>query len=50
MATRTDTRKKNLINKAAQLARKQLGGDAGTACAVFLRAYYANVPPADIAT
>ncbi len=50
MATRTDTRKKNLVNKAAQLVRKQLGGDAGTACAEFLRAYYANVPPADIAT
>ena len=46
MATRTDTRKRNLVNKAAQLSRKQFGEDAG---AKFLRAYYANVPPADIA-
>ncbi|MEP4887748.1 MAG: NAD-glutamate dehydrogenase, partial [Alphaproteobacteria bacterium] len=49
MATRSDTRKKNLVSKAAQLARKRLGSEAGAACADFLRAYYANVPPADIA-
>lgn len=49
MATRTDTRKKNLVSRAAQLAKKRLGGDAGAACAEFVRTYYANVPPADIA-
>ncbi|MGB0571170.1 MAG: NAD-glutamate dehydrogenase [Alphaproteobacteria bacterium] len=49
MATRSNTRKKNLVSKAAQLARKRLGGDAGAACADFVRTYYANVPPADIA-
>ena len=49
MATRTVTRKKNLVSKATQLARKRLGGDAGAACADFVSAYYANVPPVDIA-
>ena len=49
MATRNETRKKSLVSKAAQLARKRLGGDAGTTCAEFVRAYYDNVPPADIA-
>ncbi len=48
MATRKDTRKKTLITKAAQLASKRVAGAAGAACADFLRAYYANVPPADI--
>ena len=48
MATRTDSRKKTLVGKAAQLAQKELGGDAAAACADFLRAYYTNVPPSDI--
>ena len=49
MATRSNTRKKNLVTKAAQQARKRLDGDAAAACANFVRDYYANVPPADIA-
>ncbi|MBO6784736.1 MAG: NAD-glutamate dehydrogenase, partial [Alphaproteobacteria bacterium] len=50
MAPRTDTRKKNLVTKCAQLATKRLGKDDGKACADFIRAFYDNVPPADIAS
>jgi glutamate dehydrogenase len=49
MATRSNTRKKSRVSKAVQLAKKRLGGAAGAACADFVRTYYANVPPADIA-
>ncbi len=48
MAPRTQTRTNKLVNKSAQLAKKNLGAKEGRACADFLKAFYANVPPVDI--
>ena len=48
MATRTNSRKKNLIARAVQLSRKRLSGDAGAVFANFLSTYYASVSPNDI--
>ena len=50
MASRTHSRSKNIVGKTAQLATKHLGKEAGKACAEFIKAFYANVPPADIAS
>lgn len=50
MAPRTQSRKNTLVGKSAQLATKTLGKEAGKDCAAFIKAFYANVPPADIAS
>jgi glutamate dehydrogenase len=50
MATRTATQKKNLLGRASRLAAKHLKGEEAAAHAAFVRDYYANVPPGDIAS
>jgi glutamate dehydrogenase len=50
MATRTSTQKKNLVGRAARLAAKHAKGDEAKALGAFVRDYYVNVPPFDIAT
>lgn len=50
MAPRTQTRTNTLVSKSARLATKTLGATEGKACADFLKAFYANVPPVDIAS
>ena len=50
MAPRSKSRKKNLVAKTAAIATDKLGKNAGKACAAFIGAFYANVPPADISS
>ncbi len=50
MAPRTATRKNDLVAKCARLATKHRGKNDGKACADFIRDFYDNVPPDDIAS
>ena len=49
MSPRTDTRKTDLIDKVAQRARNEFKGRNGKLAETFVRTYYENVPPVDIA-
>ncbi len=48
MTPRIDTRRKELIDKVAQKARSEFKGRSGDIAEIFVRTYYANVPPADV--
>ena len=49
MTPRIDTRRKDLIDQVAQKARSEFKGRSGKIAETFVRTFYANVPPADIA-
>ena len=49
MTPRIDTHRKALIDQVAQKARKEFEGRSGKIAESFVRTFYANVPPADIA-
>lgn len=49
MTPRIDTHRKALIDQVAQKARSEFKGRSGKLAETFMRTYYANVPPADIA-
>ncbi|MBM3558317.1 MAG: NAD-glutamate dehydrogenase [Alphaproteobacteria bacterium] len=48
MAARGQTRKAELVEQVATLAAERLQGAAGAQAAAFARAFYANVPAADV--
>ena len=49
MTPRIDTRRKELIDQVAKQALSAFKGRNGKIAEVFMRAFYANVPPTDIA-
>ncbi len=49
MTPRIDTRRKQLIDQVAQKARSAFKGRSGKLAETFVRTFYANVPPTDIA-
>ncbi|MDH3739130.1 MAG: NAD-glutamate dehydrogenase, partial [Alphaproteobacteria bacterium] len=49
MAPRVDTQRKALIDQVVKKARGEFAGRNGKIAEVFVRTFYANVPPADIA-
>ncbi len=49
MTPRVDTRRKELIDQVAQKARSKFKGRSGKIAEIFVRTFYANVPPSDIA-
>ena len=50
MAPRTSSRSVSLVGKTVQLANRKVGKRAGKAYGDFIKTFYANVPPADIAS
>ena len=48
MTPRIDTHRQALIDQVAQKARSEFKGRNGKIAEVFMRTFYANVPPADI--
>ena len=49
MTPRIDTRRKDLIDQIAQKARTTFKGRSGKMAETFVRTFFANVPPTDIA-
>ena len=49
MTPRVDTRRKELIDQVAQRAKSEFKGRSGEIAETFVRTFYANVPPSDIA-
>ena len=48
MSSRTDHMKSDLIDRVAAIVRAKLKGEKAALAEAFVRAYYANVPPADL--
>ncbi len=48
MSPRTDHMKSDLIDRVAAIVRARLKGEKAALAEAFVRAYYANVPPADL--
>ena len=49
MTPRIDTHRKALIDQVAQKTRSKFKGRSGKIAEIFMRTFYANVPPTDIA-
>ncbi len=49
MAARAEQIKSELVNQAADIARKKVRGDDADQAETFIRLYYRNVPPQDVA-